>query len=394
MIFIILGLLLIPGPLFTILNIGNLLLNREHTGKFEAMAFSVGILYSLMLYGIWNPRSWEESVILSDDMASLHEPFARAYLPAILFLMAVGLLSYAYLKTKKDKGAPLAVVLSMSGVYIGILVNLAAMIQLFGSVNADMPFGNCMPGDVLLMLLLPFNYLLLAVNLLIQVVKGQSRRIKERKELLGYDGEVLGASRGLNQTEEPESDLEPYKSRFLNDCNRILADSENWALFALLLTLPLLCVIMIVLLLFGQRPDSVIRAFTETSDWTLSTKVSPPPVVYDSHYLCTVAMQGHKALVRPQRMGIRRGNKIMVNRQLCVANAFEQLLEEHTPRFHRALRNFYDTYGYPVSRHIRTPLSADIIYLIMKPLEWLFVIVLYLFDEKPEDRIARQYLPI
>ncbi len=84
----------------------------------------------------------------------------------------------------------------------------------------------------------------------------------------------------------------------------------------------------------------------------------------------------------------------MVNRQLCVANAFEQLLEEHTPRFHRALRNFYDTYGYPVSRHIRTPLSADIIYLIMKPLEWLFVIVLYLFDEKPEDRIARQYLPI
>ena len=189
MIFIILGLLLIPGPLFTILNIGNLLLNREHTGKFEAMAFSVGILYSLMLYGIWNPRSWEESVILSDDMASLHEPFARAYLPAILFLMAVGLLSYAYLKTKKDKGAPLAVVLSMSGVYIGILVNLAAMIQLFGSVNADMPFGNCMPGDVLLMLLLPFNYLLLAVNLLIRVVKGQSRRIKERKELLGYDGE-------------------------------------------------------------------------------------------------------------------------------------------------------------------------------------------------------------
>ena len=77
-----------------------------------------------------------------------------------------------------------------------------------------------------------------------------------------------------------------------------------------------------------------------------------------------------------------------------MANAFEQLLEEHTPRFHRALRNFYDTYGYPVSRHIRTPLSADIIYLIMKPLEWLFVIVLYLFDEKPEDRIARQYLPI
>ena len=84
----------------------------------------------------------------------------------------------------------------------------------------------------------------------------------------------------------------------------------------------------------------------------------------------------------------------MVNRQLCVANAFEQLLEERTPRFHRALRSFYDTYGYPVSRHIKTPFSADVIYLIMKPLEWLFVVVLYLFDEKPEDRIAKQYLPL
>lgn len=170
MIIIILILLLIPGPLFTILNIGNLLLGREHTGKFEVMAFTVGILYSLMLYGIWNPRSWEESVILSDDMSSLHEPFARGHLLTILVLMAVGLLSYGYLKTKKEKAAPLAAVLSMSGVYIGVLVNLAVMVQLFGS--AQMAFTNFMPGDVLLMLLLPFNYLMLAVNLLIQVVKG------------------------------------------------------------------------------------------------------------------------------------------------------------------------------------------------------------------------------
>ena len=92
-------------------------------------------------------------------------------------------------------------------------------------------------------------------------------------------------------------------------------------------------------------------------------------------------------------MGLRWGEKIVVNRQLCVANAFEQLLEERTPRFHRGVRKFYDTYGYPISRHIRTPLTADITYLIMKPLELVFIAVLYLFDEKPEDRIARQYLP-
>ena len=53
----------------------------------------------------------------------------------------------------------------------------------------------------------------------------------------------------------------------------------------------------------------------------------------------------------------------------------------------------YDTYGYPVSKHIKSAWSADITYLIMKPLEWLFLVVLYLFDEKPENRICRQYLP-
>lgn len=29
----------------------------------------------------------------------------------------------------------------------------------------------------------------------------------------------------------------------------------------------------------------------------------------------------------------------------------------------------------------------------MKPLEWIFVLILYLFDEKPESRIQSQYLP-
>lgn len=44
--------------------------------------------------------------------------------------------------------------------------------------------------------------------------------------------------------------------------------------------------------------------------------------------------------------------------------------------------------------HIVHSAVADIIYLLMKPLEWFFVMVIYLVDKKPEDRIAVQYLPI
>ena len=96
-------------------------------------------------------------------------------------------------------------------------------------------------------------------------------------------------------------------------------------------------------------------------------------------------------MVKPLRTGKRHGHEVLVNRQLCIANAFEQLLEERTPRFHKAVRGLYDKTGYPIAKHIRSPYLADAIYFLMKPLEWLFLLVLYLFDPKPENHIAVQY---
>lgn len=370
--------LVLPGPLLTIYNFYSLILKKKRPGWFEPVSFSLGIVFMVLLYLLWRPRPWDESIVCQQDLASLHEPLSREHMLTVIVLFAVGAISYKFLKDKKEKAAPLAKVLAMAGAYIGIAVNLLIVIQLFGVRAHNSCFMNAAPFDVLLMMLVPLNYIILAVVELIDTVRMQSLALEsEEKE----------------KRQEKREEQGPYKSRFLNDCNRILAESRHWALCALLLTLPLLCVITVILLLFGQKPDSAIRAFTETSDWTLSAKISPPEILMDSHYLCTVALRGHEKLVRPTRMGLRRGGKIVVNRQLCVANAFEQLLEERTPRFHRAVRKFYDTCGYPVSRHIRTPLAADAVYLIMKPLEWLFVAVLYLFDEKPENRIAVQYLP-
>lgn len=162
-----------------------------------------------------------------------------------------------------------------------------------------------------------------------------------------------------------------------------------WALFLF----PVFLVIQLVLVLFGQRPDSSIQAFLETSSFRLSQIPVPPPemVPGDGHYLCTVSVTGHPGLVRPVRMGIRHGSRIVVNRQLLIANAFEHLLEEYIPTIHKHIRRVYDTYGYPISKHIRTKWSADLVYLLMKPLEWLFLIILYTVDAKPENRIHIQY---
>ncbi|MBS1511362.1 MAG: hypothetical protein JST86_11015 [Bacteroidetes bacterium] len=161
-------------------------------------------------------------------------------------------------------------------------------------------------------------------------------------------------------------------------------------------SIPVLLIIMLCLLLFGQKPDSFIRAFTETyrhgfSQWDYQCD----NVQCGGHYLCSVAANGHKKMVRPQRLGIRNGHFIICNRQLLVSNAFEELVQERMPGLHRFIRKKYNKVGNMVHKHyhfFNIKLVSDIVYVLMKPLEWFFILVLYTFDNKPENRIAAQYL--
>jgi hypothetical protein len=134
-----------------------------------------------------------------------------------------------------------------------------------------------------------------------------------------------------------------------------------------------------------------LRTFTDTCGHTLS-RIPITEMQRDCHYLCTVAARGHARLVRPERLGQRRGQIIVVNRQLAIANAFEDLLHTRWPRFGRAARQLYDRVGLPVSRWIRGRWMADAIYVAMKPAEWIFYLALVLLDPRsPEERIARMY---
>ena len=147
----------------------------------------------------------------------------------------------------------------------------------------------------------------------------------------------------------------------------------------------------VVVALFTNEWTGAARVFTSTCGHALSRiPITYPPA--DCHYLCTVAAQGHPNLVRPYRLGTRRGETIVVNRQLAVANAFEDLLHARWPRFGAFARRIYDRLGLPVSRWIRHRLVADVVYLGMKPAEWLFYAALVLLDPgAPEERIDRMY---
>jgi len=163
-----------------------------------------------------------------------------------------------------------------------------------------------------------------------------------------------------------------------------------------LISLPILIVLSSFLLLFGQKPDSLIRGFTDTYKHGFSQlDYMCDNVNCGGHFLCSVAANGHKNIVKPNRYGERGGNKIICNRQLLISNAFEDLLEQYTPKTHKVIRRNYNKVGNVIHKHygiFNNKYVSDFIYILMKPLEWLFLLTLYIFDKNPENRIAKQYL--
>lgn len=165
----------------------------------------------------------------------------------------------------------------------------------------------------------------------------------------------------------------------------------------LIISVPVILLLSLILYVFGQRPDSAIRAFTDTykhgfSQWDYQCE----NVNCGGHYLCSVAANGHTRVVKPVRIGKRNGHFIICNRQLLVSNAFEELLQERFPFMHRKIRKQYDKVGDMIHRNYcvySKKWVSDLVYLLMKPAEWFFLLVLYLADRKPEQRIARQYAP-
>ncbi|MBC8054843.1 MAG: hypothetical protein H7Y13_17430 [Sphingobacteriaceae bacterium] len=164
----------------------------------------------------------------------------------------------------------------------------------------------------------------------------------------------------------------------------------------IILCCPILSLLTVLLMLLGQKPDSAVRAFTDTYKHGFSQldEQCLNAICPGGHFLCTIAAKGHTGLVKPIRLGRRAGNIIVCNRQLLVSNAFEDLLQQKFPFIHKPIRNIYNKVGgfihcyYGAFNH---KLVSDSIYILMKPLEWFFLTVLYLYDKNPENRIAKQY---
>ena len=186
----------------------------------------------------------------------------------------------------------------------------------------------------------------------------------------------------------------PSKHQWLNKLNKKLSTKSALFCSSVIAILPVFVLVTLILMLFGDDYDAVSKALTETTTWGFSQHDHPPHLPHQGHYLCTVAACGSPQLVKPLRWGIRGKQRIIVNRQLQIANAFEELIADLSPTLHRFIRKNYDRYGYDLSKKIKSRWASNLTYILMKPLEWGFLLCLYTFCLRPEEKIRRQYLEV
>lgn len=293
-----------------------------------------------------------------------YTPLSFNHMPTAFVIFILGIIAYYTLTSLNEKLAPLPYVLCCSTLIINIIFSFMIFTQIFmsSSVNESL--------DVTLLSYFSFCFLILSF-MYIATLKRMMDKFRK----------------------EEESFNKEFSNPWFNKIYILFVKYNNKPILWIISFFPVLLIIQLILVIFGQQPDSFIKVFFDTSNYNYSKVIPPDPIIIpgDSHYLCTVSARGHEKIVKPLRAGIRSNKRILVNRQLLVANAFENILEQYTPKTHKAIRYIYDKYGYPLSKHINNKFSADLTYFIMKPLEWIFLVVLYSVDKNPENRINIQY---
>lgn len=285
-----------------------------------------------------------------------YTPFASKHLLTLIvfFLLSIG--SVLLLWLKGNYLPPLILVLSLVFLIIGVVISFAIIVQT--SANTKKNYG--LEG---LFFMLPIMYIAIAGILSYKVIVNEGKFASSKV----------------------------YNNALLNFLNVQMAKAYVQPIWVVVLLVPVFVVVVAILILFGQDYNSISKVFTETTTWHFSQKTHPPFLDHRGHYLCTIAVCGDPEVVKPLRLGKRHGHEIVVNRQLLIANAFEELIQESTPKFHRLIRGLYDKYGYPLSKKITTAKGSNLTYRLMKPLEYFFLLVLYICVYKPETKINKQY---
>ena len=232
---------------------------------FELAAFSIGGGYMALAYMLWDLPSYDKPINLYGT-ESAHAPINLEYGAAIILFALLGLASYMILMFHKKKFPPLTEVILLGGMYVGMLLCIVFLYQLVMGVHpqpADMSgLVGVMDEEylknwkvsldeldyfvILCLCIVPVLFLVHCVHLMIIMMKEQAQEQRTKN----------------------------YDNPLMNQVNKLFVKGMGKYLLAVLAMLPLMAVLSAVLMLFGQQPDSIILAFTRTSDWILSKEIS------------------------------------------------------------------------------------------------------------------------
>lgn len=349
MIILILLLVGLPALIVSIEFLGFLITRHQIVNKvlFRITEVSSLIILPLMYggFGAKNDCCNDDSAVFSPD---------HQLTVGIIILLCLTAYFYSSYRTKIS--TPIIEIVTNSFLFIGIVLNIFIAIH---TKDIWLAIGGNMPIVLLAILVL----------------------VKNQQVFIEYS---------------QDTEFKP-KNSFENIAWKIL-NLQSILKFPILLVLclPILIILTAILLLVGQKPDSIVRAFTDTykhgfSQWDYKCD----NVQCGGHFLCSVAANGHTKIVKPLRIGIRNGHNILCNRQLLISNAFEELIQDRLPFIHKQIRRQYNKVGNFVHKYydiFNNKFVSDFIYILMKPLEWFFLLTLYTFDRKPENRIAKQYI--
>ena len=93
-----------------------------------------------------------------------------------------------------------------------------------------------------------------------------------------------------------------------------------------------------------------------------------PDEMPDHCFVVTAATKGHRNVVHTW---FDADDDRLLNQQLLTFWKFEHLLKLQTPKFHWLIRRIYNRIGPVVARLIVFRWQADLVYLLLKPAEWI-----------------------
>ncbi|MDA1044079.1 MAG: hypothetical protein O3C57_02525 [Verrucomicrobia bacterium] len=119
----------------------------------------------------------------------------------------------------------------------------------------------------------------------------------------------------------------------------------------------------------------------------------PLPDAPPECFVVTAALRGHASLVGPFSKIDRVGKPQVVNAQLLTFWRFEQPWQERQPLTHRAFRPCYNKPGPALARQIQSPLTADLVYLLLKPCDAMARLALFFSARNTQQDTRMSTLP-